>query len=214
MNRWLVGTVVLLLLACQGAGAGTFYIGGQGALLLVDESRNDGADGLRFNLKFDPGHHGAAVLGFDLEDDYPSLGYGRIELEAALRQSDVEKLTYLDGPVPAGGKVRVESLLFNTFGEHRDSFPLLPYVGVGLGVARVRMENIITLGGPVVDDEDTVFAWQAGAGLGWQAFRHLAFDLGYRYFQAVDPKFTDTAGMEFRARYRAHSVLLGARLMF
>jgi opacity protein-like surface antigen len=76
------------------------------------------------------------------------------------------------------------------------------------------MEKVSTFGGTVVDDEDTVFAWQVGAGVGLQAFRHLAFDLGYRYFQAVDPEFTDAAGVESRARYRAHSIILGARLMF
>lgn len=214
MKKWILGIAMPLLLCVQTVSAGSFYLGGHGGLHLVDESRNDSAGG-RFNLKFDPGFNGAAVLGFDLENDYPNIGTGRIELEAALRQNDVDKIHFREGGrLPAEGKVRVESLMFNTFGEHREGLPWIPYIGLGAGVARVRMENVSTLGGTVVDDEDTVFAWQAGAGVGLQAFQHLAFDLGYRYFQAVDAKFTDSAGVESRARYRAHSVILGARLMF
>jgi opacity protein-like surface antigen len=204
----------LLLLLAAPAWASGFYLGGHGGLLLVDDSRNDSSTEGRFIIEFDPGSHAAAVLGYNLADAFPRIGIGRIELEAALRRSDVDKVSFLEGPVSAGGKVRVESLMFNTFGEHRESLPWLPYVGAGAGVARLKMQNVSTLGGPVVDDDDTVFAWQAGAGLGYQAFRHLAFDLGYRYFQAVHPKFTDTAGFESRARYRAHSFILGARLMF
>jgi opacity protein-like surface antigen len=209
---------LLLLLASPVLAASGFYLGSHGGLLLVDDSRNDRIDSStegRFIIEFDPGAHAAAVLGYNLADAFPRIGIGRIELEAALRQSDLDKISFLEGgPLPAGGKVRVESLMFNTFGEHRESLPWLPYVGAGAGVARLKMQNVSTLGGPVVDDDDTVFAWQAGAGLGYQAFRHLAFDLGYRYFQAVHPKFTDTAGFESRARYRAHSFILGARLMF
>jgi opacity protein-like surface antigen len=203
----------LLLMYAHTVFASAFYLGGHGGLLVVDESRNESAQG-RFNLKFDPGTHTGVVLGFDLADSYPNIGTGRMELEASLRQSDAERITFSEGPLPATGKVRVESLLLNTFGEYRESAPWLPYFGVGAGVARVRMENVSVLGETIVDDEDTVFAWQVGAGLGLQAFRHLAFDLGYRYFQAHQPKFTDSEGVESRARYRAHSVLLGARLMF
>lgn len=213
MNKAFIISVLLHFLVAAPTFAGTFYLGGHGGLQLADEARNKSDRG-DFNIKFDPGTHGAVVLGFDLADKYPHIGIGRLELEAALRQSDVEKITFLEGPLTAAGKVRAESLLFNTFGEYRESAPWLPYIGVGAGVARVRLDNVSVLGGTVVDDEDTVFAWQLGAGIGLQAFRHLAFDLGYRYFQAHQPEFTDKDGVAFQTRYRTHSVLLGARLMF
>jgi opacity protein-like surface antigen len=213
MIRGVWAGLILVLLASSAYAHNGFYLGGHGALVLLDEARNDSSAG-RFNLSFDSGYQWGAVLGVDLRDAYPSIGIGRIEIEVSQRSNDADEISFLDSAAAASGRVRVESLMFNTFGEHRQSLPWIPYVGAGVGVARVRMDNVSTLGGTVIDDEDTVFAWQVGAGIGLQAFRHLAFDLGYRYFQAVDPKFTDTLGVASRSRYRAHSVLLGARLMF
>jgi opacity protein-like surface antigen len=69
-------------------------------------------------------------------------------------------------------------------------------------------------GQPFSDDSDTVFAWQVGGGVGLRVNPHLLLDLGYRYFSALDPSFSDATGAEFDSEYNNHTVFLGARLDF
>jgi len=210
----LLAGVLLSLASAPLPAQGGVYIGAFGGQVAVDESSNETPGG-SFNMTFDPGQHWGAVLGFDLGDTYPAMGIGRIEMEASQRQSEIIEIAFAGGARPATGTMQVESLMFNTFGELRQIYPLLPYYGAGAGVARLRLEGVGSGGGTVVEEsEDTVFAWQVGAGLGYQVCDRLALDVGYRYFKAVEPEFEDRLGETFLSEYQAHSVVFGVRWMF
>ena len=58
---------------------------------------------------------------------------------------------------------------------------LLPYLTAGLGVATVKGTDT---GGTFLDQ--SVFAWQVGAGVGFKVSKEVVVDLGYRYFKAAD----------------------------
>jgi opacity protein-like surface antigen len=207
------GLLLAGMMAPAAASAGKAYIGGQGALVVTERGKGDGGlDGIEF--RYEKGFHGAATLGYDLGTAHPWIGVGRIELEVGLQRSDLDTINIGAGKLDASGKVQVESIMVNTFGEHRETYPWIPYIGGGLGAARVSLDNVSFPGGMPVDDDDVVFAWQVGAGIGLQAFQRMALDLGYRYFQAVDPKFGNDEGLHFTVRYRAHHVLLGVRFNF
>ena len=55
------------------------------------------------------------------------------------------------------------------------------------------------------DDDDTVFAYQLGAGLGYEINPNLTISLDYRFFATVDPDFTSRAGIEFSTENMSHN---------
>ncbi|NTV60218.1 MAG: porin family protein [Chlorobiaceae bacterium] len=57
---------------------------------------------------------------------------------------------------------------------------ITPYIMGGLGIANVNWEYS---GG---NDDDTTFAWQVGAGVGFKAADKVTIDIGYRYFATTD----------------------------
>ncbi len=110
------------------------------------------------------------------------------------------------------------------------SFPIprtniIPYVGAGVGGADMVFDtdNFTQNSGNGVtsSENDVVFAGQLFAGVRFQLARHLALDLGYKYFATDNPTFTypPTFGggpnldVGFRG-VRAHSVLLALKLDF
>ncbi len=195
--------------AAEGGG----YVGLYGGLSLVKGAKNDSSEG-SFNFDFKSGYSGTLTLGFDLREDYPSIGIGRIEIEAAYRRNRLDEIEFEEASLTTDGDVRVASLMLNTFGEYRESYPLIPYVGGGIGLAQVKVDDARFGDMLLIDDSDVVFAWQVGGGFGWQMNRYLALDLGYRYFSTVDLRFTDASGQRFKSRYDNHTVLLGARIDF
>ncbi len=189
------------------------YLGLFGGLSLVDGARNESGTGT-FNFDFNTGYGALATLGYDLREDFPHIGIGRVEIEAAYRSNGLDEVSFAQATLPTEGDVRVASLMLNTFGEYRDTLPMLPYIGGGIGLARVELDGVRFGDTLLFDDSDTVFAWQVGAGIGWQAARNLVLDLGYRYFSTVNLRFTDAEGERFKSKYDSHLILLGARIGF
>ncbi len=214
MKRSLVlAGLLTLLLPMPTFAASGFYLGAHGGLSIVQGTKNESREG-SFNFEFDPGYTALVAVGYNLRDRYPQIGVGRVELEAGYRSNDIDKFEDRDVAVPVQGSIKVQSLMLNTFGEHRRTAPWIPYVGAGIGVARIELERFRFGDTLIVDDRDTVLAWQAGAGLGLELGRHFALDLGYRFFAAVDPRFHDAAGVPFKSEYHQHQALLGMRLEF
>jgi opacity protein-like surface antigen len=60
-----------------------------------------------------------------------------------------------------------------------------------------------------------VFAFQLGAGVGYEVFPAAILSIDYRYFQAIDPTFKDQVlGTSFRSEYHSHDIRLGVRYQF
>lgn len=76
-----------------------------------------------------------------------------------------------------------------------------PYLMVGAGMASVDMSW--------VNNPRSIFAWQAGAGLGFKVSDNTTFDLGYRYFRPtdLDSNFGDV-------KWEGHNILAGLRYQF
>jgi opacity protein-like surface antigen len=67
----------------------------------------------------------------------------------------------------------------------------------------------------VADGEDTVLAWQLGAGLACNAMPGLSVSVDYRWFNAEDAKFKSRLiGQKFESTYSSHSVLAAMRFTF
>jgi len=93
-----------------------------------------------------------------------------------------------------------------------------PYIGGGLGPARLSMNASAGSGSPLVgtlaDTSDWQFAYQGIAGVKYSFSANWAVDLDYRYFATTDPTFKDVAGNSFKPQYHTHNVILGITYRF
>ena len=165
---------------------------------------------------------------------YTSLGYSynsgwRTELEFSYRNHDARHWVS-QPPIFSGftggtldGEVSSYAFMANLlkdFGRGAVS----PYVGAGIGLARVKSEltgvNPGAIGGyspMIVDDADLTMAYQGIAGLAFQLAEGLALDLSYRYFGTLQPEFAGTLGgapFTYKTDYTSHNVFAGLRWNF
>lgn len=106
-----------------------------------------------------------------------------------------------------GGSTRTISAMLNGYFDLGHGW-FRPYIGGGVGAARVQAHNIAISGGQLFDEKDWSFAWQAMGGVRAFVTPKLALDLRYRYFRAEKVRyaaFTDTLS----TKLSAHSVLAG-----
>lgn len=149
---------------------------------------------------FDGGWGVAAAVGYRLR---PAV---RLEGELSYRANDLDELSGGGLAMPVDGDLTAMSGMLNGY---LDVFPeatVHPYLGVGLGVARLTADSA----GLGADDEsDTVFAYQGMLGLSGRIGPTLTLFGGYRYFATGDPTFD---GVE--SEYRTHNVEVGLRVGF
>jgi outer membrane protein OmpA-like peptidoglycan-associated protein len=198
----LLGTAVAVMLptAAMAAPEG-FYVGaGAGVNWTRDADIEIQGTGLGLNAKHKIG--GIA----DLSAGYATAAGPRAELEVAWRWRNSFKDTVFGGTEVSG---RQSSIAFmgNGIYDINTGTAFTPYIGVGAGIAQVRLN---------VDgesDRDWVFAYQGIAGVSYNITNALAVTLDYRYFATVDPKF-DIGGLNVKGEYRNHSILAGLRYSF
>ena len=184
------------------------FVGGQ--FLTPSES----SDSLgTFNLEYQPAPSGSVVLGWELEPG-SNIGEGRVELEYTRRSNRLDQAEFSEGKVSAEGDLTADSLLFNAFGVYRSSSVWTPYLGAGLGIARITAADLSVTGQPLSDDDALVFAYQFGVGADIAITDFLTLDLGYRLFSTAKAKLRNANGEEFKMEYLSHSAMLGLRLSF
>lgn len=188
------------------------YVGallGGNALMTAKSSDNQGD----FSLKFDPALLGGAVVGWDFASDNP-VGEGRIELEFTHRSNPLSEVKFVEGSMKGGGNVAADSLLLNCWGVFHNKSPWSPYLGLGLGAARMEASDLKVNGQPLADGSSSVLAFQAGTGVDFALTKKLNLDLGYRFFGSTRPEFTEANGRKFKMDYYTHNVILGLRYGF
>jgi opacity protein-like surface antigen len=182
-----------------------------GSALMSGKSTDSQGD---FRLSYKPALVEGGVAGWDLEPGN-ALGEGRLELEYSHRSNPLDKATFSTGNVPGGGKVTADSLLFNCIGVFRDDTIWSPYLGVGLGAARLKADNLTVTGQQLSNDSAVVFAYQVQTGLDIALSKNFSLDFGYRYFSTARPTFREaTGGRKFTLDYINHSAVFGLRVGF
>src|SRR5690606_19662876 len=90
-----------------------------------------------------------------------------------------------------------------------------PYLGVGVGGAKIKMGDIGPIGGTNFDDSQWTFAYQGILGLSATLAETFEAFVEYRYLGTLGLDLsTPTAGgnIESDDRYQNHALLIGARL--
>ena len=181
------------------------------------------------------------------------LGYGfdngfRLEGVIDHRNGDLEVSDGINGGIPADinlgtartiysqhqkGDLQIWDLMLNGLYDFNREGQFQPYVGVGIGAAKVKAKasnlaavTVDPVGTTIVgafsangfNDSETAFAYQGLAGIGYSLSERLKLDLGYKYFAVDDLDFNGIGPLGearvYDSDYRDHSVTLGLRYAF
>jgi len=186
-----------------------FYIGVNGGLNVLGDSSLMNATPLDIN--YDLGYLVEGSLGYD-------FGMFRVDAEIAYKSTDSSELVTPFGSLEADGSTSALSYMINGYFDIPTGLAVKPYVGVGIGYATISLETgIPSLGPPLsglVDDSDSVLAYQVSAGVGYEISRSTTLILGYRYFATDDPEMTTSVGNPFTTEYQTHEFVVGVRFLF
>lgn len=197
-----------LVLALPGLAHAQWYAGADGGVNFVQDSDINAPNSAPAKAGSETGyalqvHGGYAFRSFDFATP-------RIEAELGYRNSGLKSLTDFTG---TSGHTSALSLMTNASLYFLPKHSWHPFVGAGIGVARIDAEWRSN-GGKLVDDSDTVFAYQGFAGVSYDIAKNWELSAQYRYFATQDPEMTDTADGTFTGEYSSHSILAGFTYKF
>jgi outer membrane autotransporter protein len=201
--------------AAQSDDGAGFYLGVSGGLNFLSDTEIDTALGAVDN-EYDGGFVLSGQAGYDSGRiwQYGSL---RGELELSYRENEIDQHVLGGTSLPGStGTASATALMANLFHDFETGTPLTPYVGGGIGYAWNELDNFGVTGLDVLDDDDSGFAWQLGAGLGFAVTEQATVSLDYRYFStSADLKTTAAAGsVGNQVDLDSHTVMLGLRYRF
>lgn len=211
----LAGISTVIMIGASSAGYAQddrTYFGFHGMWTDLDDASFQVAPGT-IDTKYDSG----AGFGVTLGRTYGAL---RGELEYTARMNDVDSHSLNGGATLPGSKGEATSNAFmvNGYYDFNTDTAFTPYVGAGIGMAKVKFEDFGVAPIPdVLDDSGTQFAYQFMLGGDvavsdtWKIFAE------YRYFRSDDVDATTsnvTGAVDNSISYKTNNVLLGARVYF
>lgn len=168
-------------------------------------------------VEFDTGIHVGGAGGYD-------FGFLRLEGELSYKNGEISKITEQNRGTritAVDGRLGATALMCNLFFDIHNATPVTPYIGGGAGFATLYLSD--TYGREVQtgdrvrvyrSGDDSVFAYQVGAGLEIAFNRRFSLDLGYRYFGTTKAKFNSRSSMETELRLESHNAAVGFRVKF
>lgn len=146
-----------------------------------------------------------------------SVGYGfaksfRLEGQFGYRPNDVDGISGVSGGTGDFQTMNFMANLlydFNQFG-----WVVTPYVGVGLGLARVEANGVTPVSGSTINDSSVGFAMQAIVGASYDINEHWALTADYRHLRVPDLTFKTNAGTSIDSDYATNEFLVGLRYRF
>lgn len=126
------------------------------------------------DVSYNPGWSTSGTIGI-------SLGNGlRLENELIYRQAEARRINEDQWCL---------GWLVNIWWEGKNSSPITPYFGGGIGLGRGHLASP-----GLVDNSGSGIAYQAGGGLDFRIDQKLSLDLGYRFFGITDSSKSSSMG--------------------
>ena len=205
----------------------SWYVGVEGGAMIVED--------IDFDVRTAAGVSTASGTTIDHEygiDLDGVIGYDfggfRLEAEVGYRRASVESIrsTVALPAVPgagtiaantfdrAGGRTSALSFMLNGLLDFGPDDGLQGFVGGGVGVSRVQARYGLNQRANFLDDSDTVFAWQALAGIRAPLSDNIDATVKYRFFNADNVNLVNSANSTLDGRFRSHSILGGITYNF
>jgi opacity protein-like surface antigen len=175
-------------------------------------------------VKYDPSINIGGTGGFD-------FGMVRVEGELSYKQGEISSISSQDlGTgntfqfVDTDGRIGAFAMMFNTFIDFHNYSLITPYIGGGIGVAFLHLDDTFgTNLNPIpgtnpreilyFHDDASVFAYQVGAGFDIAINPRLSLDLAYRYFGTETAHFNSTP-IVTSLKFESHNGSVGIRVKF
>ena len=146
-----------------------------------------------------------------------SLGYMfgngfRAEGQFGYRPNDVDSISGVSGGTGDLGTMNFMANLlydFNQFG-----WVVTPYVGVGVGLARVEANGVRPVSASSINDSSVGFAMQAIVGASYDLNEHWSLTADYRHLRVPDLTFKTDGGTSVDSDYATNEFLVGLRYRF
>jgi len=133
--------------------------------------------------------------------------------------SDMKYQGTVAAPNDVTAKMSAWSVLLNGYLDLGSWYRVSPYIGAGVGAARVRVSDFQSTATPPftagASNSQWNFAWAAMAGIGYSISPNVVADVGYRYLNLGDTKSaTDPSGYMTFKNIASHQVRVGLRWSF
>lgn len=218
LHRAFLGAAFAISLPAVAFAADGLYVGAGAGLNVVRDAstsfQGGTAAGVSRTMDLDAGFTGVLTTGYKFSSGI------RTELEAGFRRNTVKSL---DGTA-ADGSLRSLSLMGNVLYDFNTGTPWMPYVGAGIGTAKLSAKTIrggtaagSPIAGTTIDGTTTKLAYQGIVGVAYNVNDNLALTADYRYFATSKPSFSaipaaTTTGV--KSAYGSHNILAGLRYTF
>ena len=160
----------------------------------ADVKVNDFTDMININSISDNTLGGSVDLGVSHKDTFGML---RAEIEYSKNGSaekkfndfelyEYEGVEFVGNAVKTILEVESQALMFNGYYHFPTKSAFSPYIGGGIGSARIKASYKSPKEGESGSIKKTNFAWQAGVGVSYDITNNFAIDTGYRYMDYGD----------------------------
>lgn len=151
-------------------------------------------------MTLDSGFLGTVAVGYDFAGPF------RAEGEYAWQKNDLDQVSYNNSFGNfREGDLKVQSLMVNGYYDVDTSSQWVPFIGAGIGWAKVDLNTpALSLG-----DNDNVFAYQFMAGVSYLIDDQWAIDAQYRFFGTQDATIQDA---DFSVN--SNNLMVGVRYSF
>ena len=213
MKKIVFGLFICFFLALPAIsfGATGWYGSVNAGVGIVPDSDADltvqGLGTISAEISYDTGFTVGGAVGYMME-------YFRVEGEISYQANDVDSISISGlGSAPANGDVSALTFLVNGYYDFATGGPLTPYITAGLGFSNVEADS----GG--VSEDDNLFTYQLGVGVGYAISETVTLDLRYRYLgfedfesSGYDPDFA--ANYTEKVEISSHNITAGLRFAF
>jgi opacity protein-like surface antigen len=202
----ITGCAMLLLISSFANSAEGPYVSGNLGLAIPRDSdvTDSTLPGITLDIASDSGLAVGGAVGYGIYNN-------RFEGEITYHKNDLDKASLFGADVNITGDTSCLALLLNGYLDFMNETAYTSFITAGLGFAKIEINDFYVPGSglPSESDDDTVFAYQVGAGVGYAVNEKITIDVKYRYFATADLEF-DTTTVE----YSGHNFLAGMRVRF
>jgi len=205
-----MGIVFFAMLIFPGicpSASSELYLGGHIGMTFLLDSEKYGNSAVNVELDFDPGFNVGLSGGYHWR-------MFRWEGEVQYQKNNIDSFNVCLGGhcisgVSSSGDVTMVSFLANTYLDFVNKTKFTPYVTAGIGSATVTVNDFEVAGMQIGDSDDTVFAYQIGAGIAYAINEKFTLEFKYRYHDIAELDFDG-----IKIDFANHDAYVGLRYYF